>query len=62
VRVGYFSLTDLRDQLERFYVLCPPPIWQRLVLSHLASLGVFFEERSRDEVGNEAGRVGDDVS
>jgi hypothetical protein len=33
-----FSLTDLRDQLERFYVLCPPPIWQRLVLSHLASL------------------------
>lgn len=33
-----FSLTDLRDQLERTYVLCPPPIWQRLVLSHLASL------------------------
>lgn len=33
-----FSLTDLRGQLERFYVLCPPPIWQRLVLSHLASL------------------------
>lgn len=33
-----FSLTDLRDQLERFYVLCPPPVWQRLVLSHLASL------------------------
>lgn len=33
-----FSLTDLRDQLERTYVLCPPPLWQRLVLSHLASL------------------------
>ncbi|GAA5878254.1 hypothetical protein JCM3774_001132 [Rhodotorula dairenensis] len=33
-----FSLGDLRDQLERTYVLCPPPVWQRLVLTELASL------------------------
>ncbi|GAA5990119.1 hypothetical protein JCM10908_005829 [Rhodotorula pacifica] len=33
-----FSLRDLRDELERLYILCPPPIWQRLVLSELASL------------------------
>lgn len=33
-----FSLGDLRDQLERAYILCPPPVWQRLVLTQLASL------------------------
>ncbi|POY73365.1 hypothetical protein BMF94_3702 [Rhodotorula taiwanensis] len=33
-----FSLRELRSELERTYVLCPPPVWQRIVLTEIAAL------------------------
>ncbi|BGP49649.1 hypothetical protein JCM10450v2_005552 [Rhodotorula kratochvilovae] len=33
-----FSFRALRADLERLYILCPPPVWQRLLLGSFASL------------------------
>lgn len=33
-----FSFTRLRTDLERLYIICPPPVWQRLLLGSLSSL------------------------
>ncbi|GAA5821135.1 hypothetical protein JCM3770_005688, partial [Rhodotorula araucariae] len=33
-----FSFRALRGDLERLYVICPPPVWQRLLLGSFASL------------------------